>query len=377
MLDLFELFKIDYGQNFNTLVLEDIKEIAKNITPESLELLEENAKSIFDYKLYSVVETKNEVAKKYGMHEYVSMGLYWWPNPDTADGLPWIRKDGVINPECIMYNKDAIRRVSVVSYLSCILYILTKKQKYYDLMKKHIHYFYLNEDTKMNPRMQYTAMRPGIDEGRGTGILEFTTGMGPTLLLLKMIRDEVEDEEFFSSFDNWIKDFYKWINTSDNGIDERNQDNNHGTMYDLLCLSICYYLDSSSDISDIKDRLITRMDAQILEDGTMPQELERTRSLAYTMMNLKAHIDCQKIINHFGQTIENNKLQTAIDFMMPYLLKEKEWPYMQIEGTYIDAFRYYPVFILKHKYNQDIKFSDSCDVTKQLFEYYLFKDSVL
>ena len=32
-------------------------------------------------------------------HDYMSMGRYWWPNPATADGLPYIRKDGVVNPE--------------------------------------------------------------------------------------------------------------------------------------------------------------------------------------------------------------------------------------------------------------------------------------
>ncbi|TVO33114.1 alginate lyase family protein [Vibrio algivorus] len=28
-------------------------------------------------------------------HDYYSFGPYWWPNPDTKDGLPYIRKDGV------------------------------------------------------------------------------------------------------------------------------------------------------------------------------------------------------------------------------------------------------------------------------------------
>ena len=27
-------------------------------------------------------------------HDYISMGPYWWPNPKTADGLPYIRRDG-------------------------------------------------------------------------------------------------------------------------------------------------------------------------------------------------------------------------------------------------------------------------------------------
>ena len=30
--------------------------------------------------------------------DYMSLGTYWWPNPDTKDGLPYIRRDGVTNP---------------------------------------------------------------------------------------------------------------------------------------------------------------------------------------------------------------------------------------------------------------------------------------
>ncbi len=27
-------------------------------------------------------------------HDYASMGPYWWPDPNTPDGLPYIRRDG-------------------------------------------------------------------------------------------------------------------------------------------------------------------------------------------------------------------------------------------------------------------------------------------
>ena len=32
-------------------------------------------------------------------HEYISLAPYFWPNPDTADGLPYVRHDGRRNPE--------------------------------------------------------------------------------------------------------------------------------------------------------------------------------------------------------------------------------------------------------------------------------------
>ena len=31
-------------------------------------------------------------------HDYMSVGPYWWPDPNKPDGLPYIRKDGERNP---------------------------------------------------------------------------------------------------------------------------------------------------------------------------------------------------------------------------------------------------------------------------------------
>lgn len=47
---------------------------------------------------------KTLVAASGNKHDYYSFPPYWWPNPDTKDGLPYIRKDGQTNPDA---NSDA------------------------------------------------------------------------------------------------------------------------------------------------------------------------------------------------------------------------------------------------------------------------------
>ncbi len=32
-------------------------------------------------------------------HDFYNLGTYWWPDPAKPDGLPYIRKDGEVNPE--------------------------------------------------------------------------------------------------------------------------------------------------------------------------------------------------------------------------------------------------------------------------------------
>src|SRR4051812_2303040 len=38
-------------------------------------------------------------------HDYVSLAPYFWPNPDTTDGLPYVRRDGKTNPAKDKYDK--------------------------------------------------------------------------------------------------------------------------------------------------------------------------------------------------------------------------------------------------------------------------------
>lgn len=34
-----------------------------------------------------------------GPHDYISYAPYWWPNPETKNGLPYVRRDGQINTD--------------------------------------------------------------------------------------------------------------------------------------------------------------------------------------------------------------------------------------------------------------------------------------
>src|SRR5689334_16375092 len=49
-------------------------------------------------KLLSVID-KAAVPPSGDKHDYISLSRYWWPNPNTPDGLPYIHRDGEVNPE--------------------------------------------------------------------------------------------------------------------------------------------------------------------------------------------------------------------------------------------------------------------------------------
>src|SRR5262245_46875792 len=47
---------------------------------------------------FSVVE-KELTPPSGDKHDYMSIAPYWWPNPNRSSGLPYVRRDGQINPE--------------------------------------------------------------------------------------------------------------------------------------------------------------------------------------------------------------------------------------------------------------------------------------
>src|SRR5262249_30145341 len=66
----------------------------------TLRQLRKNADSALKRGPYSVIQ-KNEVATSGDKHDYLSYARYWWPNPDTPDGLPFVRRDGRTNSEAL------------------------------------------------------------------------------------------------------------------------------------------------------------------------------------------------------------------------------------------------------------------------------------
>jgi hypothetical protein len=55
-------------------------------------------KALTQQKLYSVMN-KVQIPPSGDKHDYMSQGPYWWPDPSKPNGKPYIRKDGVRNPE--------------------------------------------------------------------------------------------------------------------------------------------------------------------------------------------------------------------------------------------------------------------------------------
>src|SRR5581483_8371720 len=66
----------------------------------AFEALMKDADAALQFKPVSVMDAKL-VGPTGDRHNYFSLGRYYWPNPDTKNGLPWISRDGHSNEAAI------------------------------------------------------------------------------------------------------------------------------------------------------------------------------------------------------------------------------------------------------------------------------------
>jgi hypothetical protein len=247
----------------------------------------------------------------------------------------------VFNPEGYtdMYDKKSFMLLKdSVIYLS-LAYFLTDNDKYAAHCAKLIRTWFIDSDTKMNPNMNYAQGVPGIVNGRKEGVLETERLLyiiDAILLISNSNYWTIEDD---ISFKEWLTGYVFWLESDKLALDERNATNNHGTWYDAQYVTYLIFLGNlSKATSYLKTVSIPRIESQIMPDGKMPEELNRTRPFHYTLYNLEPFTLLAILGDKVGvdlwnyQSTNGSCLKKSYDFIVPYILG-KEWSYVDIDSN--------------------------------------------
>ena len=304
----------------------------------ALSYLRKKAKSALDDGPFTVMN-KTVTPPSGDKHDYMSFGAYWWPDPTTKNGLPYIRRDGQTNPESRTDASDSVsigKMTRSVRTLS-LAYHFTDEEKYAARAAFLLRTWFLDKDTRMNPHLKYGQAIPGRVEGRGIGIIDtarLVTVVDSAGLLVAS--DSWTDDEH-QALKKWFKSYLAWLQTSEYGKDESRASNNHGTWYDVQVACFALFVDDRETARKILgsagERRISR---QIGPDGRQKHELARTRSFDYSIYNLNAIFRLAWLGEHVGVDLwhfkakENASIRAALDYLAPYADAEKEWPHKQI-----------------------------------------------
>ncbi len=327
----------------------------------ALAKLERDTRRAMEQKPVSVV-SKNVTPPSGDRHDYMSQAPYFWPNQTKPEGLPYIRRDGERNPEINKItdhlNLDLMERA--VGTLS-LAYYFKENEEYAAQATMLLRAWFLDPATRMNPNLQYAQFIPGVNTGRGIGLIE-TRGLTSVVDAVGLLAESKSwtpaDQK---GVEDWFGKFLQWMQESRNGREESAAKNNHGTFYDVQSISFALFVrrnDLAKQIAEAAKE--KRIALQVESDGRQPLELQRTRAWSYSNMNLDGLLQLGRLAENVGvdlwdyQTKDGRSIRAALDYLYPYAMKDQKWSYPQIGGFEPQA--YYPLMHRAAAHYQDQKF---------------------
>jgi len=227
-------------------------------------------------------------------------------------------------------------------------YYLTGNSQYASKAEELLRNWFLNNSTKMNPNLTYAETVRGKSKIYSAGIMA-----GRNLTDVVDAIGLIQHSSAWSNEDqlgivSWFSQYLDWLLKSNSGKEEALKINNHGTYYYVQVSAIALFLNKTNITRNILKAAIAPSSAstfvapeksisvKILSNGIQPFELQRTRSLDYSMFNLLGLFKLANIGQNAGVDIWNYTtervplLQKALDFLLPYIIKKYPWPYSQV-----------------------------------------------
>ena len=314
---------------------------AKPDSPAAKRLTQLLAEADAAMELPTITITENPNLQASGdPHDYFSTAPYYWPNPNTPDGMPYIRKDGERNPDrAKLSDQEPMLQMLRAAEVLAIAYHITGQEKYATSATRLLRGFFLDPKTRMNPNLNHSQGVPGGVAGRSYGVID-------TLLFIKLpdILTLLDPSTAWTSkdregFSTWCAEFADWLCKNPLAVEEKAAINNHGVTYDLQLAAVLLAAGKEDKARDIlKTSLPSRMDSQIKPDGSQPEELARTTSWNYSCFNLRYLAKAATMARaldidlwHHVAPDGSGSLRAAMLYLVPYLKEPQLWKSPQIK----------------------------------------------
>jgi hypothetical protein len=257
-----------------------------------------------------------------GKHDFFSEGDYWWPDTVHPNG-PYIQKDGLTNPANFVAHRKAMIRFSKIVANQTSAYLITGNTIYANQALKHIKAWLVDTSTMMNPNLLYAQAITRKVTGRGVGIIDMIQMIEVAKSIEILEKNHLIKQTERIKIHNWFAQYLHWVTTHPYGIEEREAKNNHGTCWVMQVSAFAHLVNDTSLLKFCRDRYLHLiLPNQMATNGSFPLELKRTKPYGYSLFNL----DAVMTIAHIYK-IADSSIKKSIDFMYPYVIDKKSWPY--------------------------------------------------
>src|SRR5438067_7680048 len=316
-----------------------VKDNDKQLAPAWIKLQRE-AQNALSSGPFSIVN-KEAIPPGGDKHDYMSQAPYFWPDPKSPNGLPYIRRDGERNPEInkITDHHSLDDLENSVETLA-LAYYFKGDEAYAAKAVQLLRAFFLESSSRMNPNVEYAQFIPGVNTGRGIGLIE-TRGLTHVVDAIGLLAESKSlTDADQRGLQDWFGKFLQWMQESKNGREEAATKNNHGTYYDVQVVSYALFLRKRDlAVRVLQEARQKRIATQIEPDGRQPLELARTKAWGYSNGNLDGLMLLATLGERVGvdlwnfQTNDGRSIRKALDFLTPIALGERKWQYPELGGV--------------------------------------------
>lgn len=301
--------------------------LASQAVAEAERLLDRQAASVID---------KPEPAPSGELRDFYSIGRYSWPNPDTADGLPWIRRDCDVNEASYGPRFDLLRyKTTVDSVVTLtVAHLHTGREDFAEAAVRHLVRWYLDPATSMRPNLNHAAALPGVHDGAWYGLIQGAVMTPVPFAAAALAQSKAWTNDRDLALRGWFGQFADWLESSPSGVRQATQGKNNNTMvwYHAQRAVFWHYAGDWPMARSALESVVECLATQIAPGCTFPAEVRRPEGLLYSVYCLAgvataASLGGAHSVDVWGfQTDDGRSVRGCLDYLVPFLRRDRLWP---------------------------------------------------
>lgn len=266
--------------------------------------------------------------------DFYSMGDYWWPNPASTNGLPYVRRDGQSNPENFTAHRLLLREVRDRVAALGAAYVIDGQAAHAQHAAEWLRVFFVDPSTRMNPHLRLAQAIPGVTTGRGIGLIDTLHLVEIPLALEAIERASGVDPVVVAGVRAWFAAYLQWMRESPPGREEAAANNNHSVAYWLQVAVFARGTGNEPALAAARRFYReTLLVEQLAPDGSFPRELARTKPYGYSIFQLDNVALLTDVLSTPADNLwdfalpDGRGIAAAVAFLAPYLVDRSAWPF--------------------------------------------------